>query len=392
MMNITVFSFTVAILWCNVYILIITLMRKHNRFLMHFSYFPLIVLIFAGVFRMICPIEFPYTAVLPSKIIFPALFHFLITPLDIFSKDMLISIFDIFIFIWMFGSIYLLLKYIHQLFRFHQTMIDASVTSSIQILSCLDEIKKKKCITAKVKIIQSVDITVPMVTGFFQPTIYLPEVTFSDEEINIILQHELTHFLHKDAWNKMLMYLLVVLFWWNPFIHLLKRDLNHILEIKCDLSLASRMNEEDKIHYLETMMNVVRFSKKMKLQSMPIDAIGLMEANRQTKLEQRFHLILGYEAKKWQRTVLNLLLCGFIVSSMAFSYLFVIQPEFSVENVTDEATFSITQENSYLVLNGDSTYALYVEGEYRGLIKELNGQPFLSLPIKNNDDAKGEKG
>lgn len=386
MMNITVFSFTVAILWCNVYILIITLMRKHNRFLMHFSYFPLIMLIFAGVFRMICPIEVPYTAVVPSKTILPVLFYFFTTPLLTLPNDLSICIFDLFIFIWASGSIYLLLKYIRQFFYFHKTMMNTLAISNIQIPSCMDEIKKELNIDTKVRVIYSPEIAVPMVTGFFQPTIYLPEIDFSDKELKIILHHELTHFLHKDAWNKMFMYMLTIMFWWNPYIHLLKRDLNHILEIKCDLSLAGQMNDEEKIHYLEIMMKIVRFSKKMKLQSMPVDAIGLMEANKQTKLEQRFYLILEYEARKWHRLVLNLLFCGFIVFSMAFSYLFVIQPEFSAENFTDEATFKITYENSYLVHNDDGTYTLYVEGEYQCDVGNVNEKPFSSLSIKKETE------
>ncbi len=56
-------------------------------------------------------------------------------------------------------------------------------------------------------------------------------------ELRYVLLHEYTHFLNHDTVVKLLVTLFCIIFWWNPVVYLLQKDLEQNLEIKCDLSL-----------------------------------------------------------------------------------------------------------------------------------------------------------
>jgi beta-lactamase regulating signal transducer with metallopeptidase domain len=236
----------------------------------------------------------------------------------------------------------------------------------------------------KVKIIQSEDIRIPMISGFFNPVIYLPAMQFSDEELKNILLHEWTHFLHKDAWVKLSIYLISSIFWWNPFVHILRHELNCILEIQCDLSITSQMDEKTRINYLEGILKVIRASEQNTFpNAVPIDCAALVSTNKAKKIEQRFKLVLDYDSGKKKRILPMLLLCTMILLFFVASYRFVIQPRtYSTVKVGYEDTFTITPENSYLSINKNGTYSLYSDGKYRCDISEIDKEPFSSLPIK----------
>ena len=93
----------------------------------------------------------------------------------------------------------------------------------------------------KIRVIETTLVNTPMIAGLMKPTIYLPKIIFSDTELYNILLHEWTHYIHKDIWIKFLLKLLCIIYWWNPFLYLLKHDIDDTLEIKCDISITTKM-------------------------------------------------------------------------------------------------------------------------------------------------------
>lgn len=384
-MTITLFSVITSILLCNIYIIVIALMRRNDGFIIRFSLVPVALLIAAGIFRMICFIEIPNTVVLGSDDIFPAVLNLLNMRLfTLYNSNMGIHIYDVLIAVWISGSIYNLLKYVRQSIRLYSFVHAVPSTHDKRIISCMDDILAQSRKNMKVKIIQCNEISVPMITGYFKPVICLPDIQFSDYELKNILLHEWTHFLHKDAWVKLFVYLVSSVFWWNPFVHILKWELNHILEIQCDLSITSKMNDESRISYLESILKVIKSSNKSTLlHTIPMNCAALVSTNKTKKIEQRFNLVLDYDSRRKQRIFPIFLLCVIILISFLASYKVVIQPRtLSTVEAGYEETFAITPENSYLTVNENGSYSLYSDGTYRCDIDKIDVEPFSSLPIK----------
>ena len=49
-----------------------------------------------------------------------------------------------------------------------------------------------------------------------------------------------------------------MVFWWNPAVWLMKRDVEQLIELRCDAAATKGMSHAEKIGYLEAIVDVVR--------------------------------------------------------------------------------------------------------------------------------------
>lgn len=382
-MSLSVFSFLMAVLWCNIFIIFLSIMRKQTGFIAHFSVAPLLLFLGVCLFRLCFVFELPNAIVIQSQYMFPAIIDGL--TMGIFSiMGYELSILDIFLFLWIAGAVFFVVKYVIEAKRLKNILRMKTVLKNQCAIKIMNEVLSHSKKKPKVELFELAGIPSPMVSGYFHPTIYLPKIPFTEDELRCILLHELTHFLNKDAWIKLFMHFICVIFWWNPMVHILKGNLVHILELRCDAKLISQLSEEEKFKYLESITMVLRYQLSSRQALQPtMDAATtsvLVNAGQMSNVEQRFHLILEKDyAKKYQPMVYGV----YFVITMLFlvSNLFVIQPVFTCE---DPGAYAITPKAAYLLDNHDGTYSLYVNEEFLSTIEEeyLQNEPFSSLPVK----------
>jgi len=388
-MGVSVFSFIMAVLWSNIFIIAIVIMRKNTTFISNFSIMPLIILVCVCLLRLLFIFELPFSIVIHSMHIFPAIFRFCVAPIFTFgSSGIFLNLIILITIVWIIGTIFFSSKYILQITEMNKFLKTQDETENPQIKRVLNQVIAVKNKNVRVKIIQSENIVIPMITGFFNPTIYLPNIEFKDLELFNILSHEWTHFLHKDSWIKLFICGLCAIFWWNPFSHILKSNINHILEIRCDLKVVSKMTEEGKLDYLEAIYKILRHASLSKIRMNNVEAFNsliLVGTTNESEIKQRFNVILNsstIKASKGQIAMFySILAVVFIISNI-----FILQPMFSPRvEPGEEPTMVITQETSHLKDNGDGTYDLYINGEYSGGCidtKLLSKEPFSLLDIK----------
>ncbi|WP_312061181.1 M56 family metallopeptidase [Anaerotignum sp.] len=382
-MSLSVFSFLMAVLWCNIFIIFLSIMRKQTGFIAHFSVAPLLLFLGVCLFRLCFVFELPNAIVIQSQYMFPAIIDGL--TMGIFSiMGYELSILDILLFLWIAGAVFFVVKYVIEAKRLKNILRMKTVLKNQCAIKIMNEVLSHSKKKPKVELVELAGIPSPMVSGYFHPTIYLPAIPFTEDELRCILLHELTHFLNKDAWIKLFMHFICVIFWWNPMVHILKGNLVHILELRCDAKLISQLSEEEKFKYLESITMVLRYQLSSRQALQPTMDVAttsvLVNAGQMSNVEQRFHLILEKDyAKKYQPMVYGV----YFLITMLFlvSNLFVIQPVFSCE---DQETYAITPTAAYLLDNHDGTYSLYVNEEFVSVIGEeyLLNEPFTSLPVK----------
>ncbi|MBE6034830.1 MAG: M56 family metallopeptidase [Clostridiales bacterium] len=385
-MVITAFSFIMSIFWFNIFIIVIILMRKRTSIIVNFNIIPLLLLVLVCFLRLFCFFEMPYTLVVPSESIFPQVIDCLTSPiLQLNILNISICLLNVFTSVWVIGIIYFLNRYIVHSICINKAICRDEGTNNSQILACMNELIDSSGKHTKVKVIQNKAITIPMIIGFFQPTIYLPDIPLTEKEIKNILLHEWTHFLNKDSWVKLFIYLISAVFWWNPFVHILSENLNHILEVRCDLKLTYKMNEAQRVEYLETIKKIIKY--KVNLVSTPqytklAGISALISTNNMKKISQRFYLVLNVKYKKNQ-IITSIPLYLMILLLTLFSYMFVLQPSYEPTTTYNKPEiYEITPENAYLKPNNNNTYDLYADGKYRAIVDNINVEPFSSLPIK----------
>lgn len=109
----------------------------------------------------------------------------------------------------------------------------------------------------KVQLFRSSHIGSAFITGLFKAYLVLPtdfEIRFSQQQQQLILQHELTHKRHGDLFWNLLAQLLVLAFWFNPLMWLAVKYFRQTQELACDQAVLAHSNKSTRIAYARAML------------------------------------------------------------------------------------------------------------------------------------------
>jgi len=88
------------------------------------------------------------------------------------------------------------------------------------------------------------DVILAIVKDFIQPFSFLQHIVLSEKDFtenkDIVLTHEYAHIQHKHAIDLMICELFTALFWFNPFMWLLRRELKLIHEYQADEAVLNK--------------------------------------------------------------------------------------------------------------------------------------------------------
>lgn len=118
-----------------------------------------------------------------------------------------------------------------------------------------DLCRKRNISPGKIELWESYGITEAEIRGLWRPKIVLPAEDYSDEELSVILQHELSHYLQKDLWLKRLGLLALILNYFNPIVWLLQVKIRVWSEYACDEKSALLCGGTK--HYFDNILKIV---------------------------------------------------------------------------------------------------------------------------------------
>lgn len=172
----------------------------------------------------------------------------------------------------------------------------------------------------------------PMATGVIHPKIYLPQR--ASENLHLILRHELVHIQQQDLLVKLLLELLCVLHWCNPFVFLLKREFDTSCEYAADERATQALTREEKKQYCSSLLETACAGSGLPFSA----ALG---GGKRT-MKKRLNLIMT--APKITKKALVLLLTGMLVLG-AFSVLGANALYGTMEQKTKNGYVVIVKEN-----------------------------------------------
>lgn len=138
----------------------------------------------------------------------------------------------------------------------------------------------------------SVLIKTPMTVGFFKTRIILPAETLPKEDIRYVLLHELTHCKNRDIPINGIMCLLQILYWFNPLVFLVFKEMRLDREMACDVSVLKLLPEKLHVAYGKTLLNFVNKLSRSATLSFATDMGG---SKRQIK--KRLESIASFTAE-----------------------------------------------------------------------------------------------
>ncbi|MBR6992010.1 MAG: M56 family metallopeptidase [Bacteroidales bacterium] len=98
----------------------------------------------------------------------------------------------------------------------------------------------------------AVDDNVDSSFSFFNH-IVIKSRDLTEDEIQQVLAHELTHAQQRHSWDTLLIQLVRCLLWFNPFVWLYERELSTVHEYLADEAVLRQGNEETYSHYLQLL-------------------------------------------------------------------------------------------------------------------------------------------
>ena len=170
------------------------------------------------------------------------------------SPKISIRLFDLIAYIWGAGVLIFLLVVMISYFRFlcHKNK-NAVKISDNKIFS---EVKKELKIKKHIRLKASSDIGSPILVGILFPTVYIPCREIPDDNMRMVLLHELTHYKRKDLLIKWFAILVNAVHWFNPLCYLACANLSEACEVSCDMSVTKNMSEDEQKLYMQTILNL----------------------------------------------------------------------------------------------------------------------------------------
>ncbi|WP_298031190.1 M56 family metallopeptidase [uncultured Dysosmobacter sp.] len=120
-------------------------------------------------------------------------------------------------------------------------------------------------------------ISTPFVMGFVRPRIYIP-FRLDSSQRTYVLAHERYHIRRRDHWVKLLAYLILAVYWWDPAAWLCWRLFCRDMEMRCDEAVLARLGDQVKKGY---SLSLVSFA--LDRRGPMVLAFGEHDASRRVK-------------------------------------------------------------------------------------------------------------
>lgn len=147
---------------------------------------------------------------------------------------------DVLVIVWAIGASSFFVYYIVGYLRFTRKIriwcISTKIQSNPEVMIC------KK-------------ISSPMLIGFFNTVILLPNSDYKDNELSAILSHEQAHYKRGDLWYKLILIVANSIHWFNPLVYIMVQLANRDLEFSCDDIVIENQDLAFRKNYSNAILN-----------------------------------------------------------------------------------------------------------------------------------------
>lgn len=148
---------------------------------------------------------------------------------------------------------------------------------------------------SSISLITSDSFSQPFTAGVKRKYIVFPAFLadeLTDEEIQLILMHEITHAKRNDVFFKVFIEVLNALNWFNPIFYMIKHRFELWTEISCDECLNDSFTSKIRSEYIELLLKI--FSIRPYGKSIPA---SFLTSKKSINLRKRFEAIVENKGK-----------------------------------------------------------------------------------------------
>lgn len=185
-----------------------------------------------------------------------------------------------------------------------------TVTISSEAAEQLAFIKEALGVKSSVRLACSSIVRSPVLVGLWRPTIYLP--IENAVNLDMVIRHELIHLKRKDLWVKAFTLGASALHWFNPLVHILRKDIHVWSELSCDEEVVKEMSHAERKRYGETILSVMAGSRNL-----PVQFCASLSGDGK-QLKRRLMMMLNVKKPK-KKTVYLTITALFLVGAISTS-------------------------------------------------------------------------
>jgi beta-lactamase regulating signal transducer with metallopeptidase domain/biopolymer transport protein ExbD len=204
--------------------------------------------------------------------------------------------------------------------------------------------------------------TQPIIPFLYNKFIIIPQ-TISKEEMNIVVDHEYQHYKFGHYIDNFILQIIQIIFWINPFVYLLIRDLKQIHEYQVDREVI-KSGIDASIYKLTLIKYSVGFQK-----------FAIANGLSNYKIKNRIIMMSNLNTKKWKWKFI-LFIPAFFVVFLSLSF---------TTSDKDSPIYSVEQQ-----INNKSIELIAVQ---QGELRASNDREFITVNINRNSQLllNGEK-
>lgn len=308
--------------------------RKKIAFCNHYGLYTILGLYAVTFVRMALPFEFGFTNTISDHNVYASIMNVLIPD----KKAVFVpkyTLLNLLVSVWIVGSVIYILWVMIKYYKAVKALKANVIDGTPEMQAKLDLISQKCGIRRKVKLKITDCVISPVTYGFLNHVILIPNREFDDRDFGYIAMHECCHIKNKDIWIKLLTEIYCGIFWWNPLVYLLKKDLSFCLELRCDKRVTKALDDYERCNYGQVLVTELKKcyeeenSDKQNECNLKSALVGMsfVTNDKGKKIISRMEMIL-YPKKK--QTIINnvvtALMALLIVGIFFASYCFLIVP------------------------------------------------------------------
>lgn len=195
--------------------------------------------------------------------------------------------------------------------RLHLAMAHNTLPTDARTRDIYDACCAEFGIAHKLPLQSMAGIYSPALTVSLKPMILLPANitdTLTDAQLACALRHELTHYRRRDHLLMLLLRLLTCVYWFNPIVWLMKRELMKDMETACDSAVTARLNGTERREYAMTLLAL--FSQPCRANSV----LGMALSSAEKDAERRVRGVFGAHRSKAPVKILAALLSALLLA------------------------------------------------------------------------------
>lgn len=343
---------------------LIMLSMHSRRFLKYANIHAVLFLCVLITVRLLFPFEFFFTRNINVPHLWGNLYSVLYR--NVYLWDIRLRLIDVLFFIWFLAVLWKLWKTLRNYRQTRKMTESFSPVTDTFILSVLEQVNVQYSHPVSIRLVSSGQATCPCILGIYHPVMIVPDTELTEKEWNFLISHELAHYYNRHLHLKLLLELLLTIYFWNPLLWMLKRQVDRWMEFSADDAATRFLTPLEKIDYAEFLLRMTRIFHEHKQQS----CYGIDFSSAQpSELSQRMNILLEKMPDRMPAEK-NLLISGIACFLIVISYLFMLEPYCS--SAPQEITnFTLYPDETYYRPNPDGSYDVINNGNYITTVTQI---------------------